>query len=49
MKKNILLFLIVLLSTNCNPQNTYEKMVSNFFSTYATNPEKALDDIFKTS
>lgn len=49
MKKIILLTFIALLSTNCYPQMGYEKIVTDFFETYATNPEKALDDIFKTN
>ena len=49
MRKYFLLLFIAFLSTNCYPQMGYEKMVTDFFKTYSTNPEQALDDIFKTN
>ncbi|WP_196891176.1 hypothetical protein [Aureivirga marina] len=49
MKKIFLILIIVFISKPVFSQSNYTNMLDNFFSTYKTDREKALNDIFNTN
>jgi hypothetical protein len=49
MKKSILTFAISLLSLIIYAQKSPEALISDFFTEYATNTNKAIDDLYSTN